>query len=456
MDETPHDTGARPEKKPFKLDIDFDAVELLGDATLSASDLHSTTPIPKAKGTTGTVSKTGALRPPVNKAQPYRVQTAQRPMSAASRKNKLMQTLASMSVVIAVVAACTLALSYFGISVMRDILAIGRENAKTDETTIVLEADLSTADVIHILKENKLIHQEALCNLYFDFLQFMKARNAGIKTSELKTPEYLSGTYVLTGNLGLEEMLDAFKGAPKTAETVSLTFPEGYTAGQIMEKVAKYKVQRADVLQSSMNTAAFNYAFLQGLDLSGRYFKYEGYLFPDTYQFYLEENSTSVVTKLMDNFQSKWSEEYAARAAELGFTVDDVITLASIIQKEAGNKEQMRDISGVLHNRLNNPADFPYLDCDSTRDYVTNNIATRMDDASAQYYYAIYNTYVCIGLPRGPICNPGTDAIEAALNPKKHDYYFFQHDKYKKLYLSETKTEHDKITYKLVSEGIAQ
>ena len=99
---------------------------------------------------------------------------------------------------------------------------------------------------------------------------------------------------------------------------------------------------------------------------------YEGYLFPDTYDFYVDADPNYVITKFLDNFNSKWEDEYDKRAAELGLSRDEIITIASIIQKEAANSDQMKVISSVIHNRLNHQADYPTLGCDSTALYISN------------------------------------------------------------------------------------
>ena len=145
-----------------------------------------------------------------------------------------------------------------------------------------------------------------------------------------------------------------------------------------------------------MKTGKYNYDFINEItDNKSRYLKLEGYLFPDTYDFYVDADPNYVITKFLDNFNSKWEDEYDKRAAELGLSRDEIITIASIIQKEAANTDQMKVISSVIHNRLNHQADYPTLGCDST-----------------------------------------------ALYPSDTDYYFFAHDKAGNIYTASTFKEH--------------
>ena len=177
---------------------------------------------------------------------------------------------------------------------------------------------------------------------------------------------YLTGIYYVTASMGVEKMLSTFKVAPTTGETVTLTFPEGYTVDQIVAKLAEYEVCSADVMYQTMREVDFSseYSFIQEMDdKEDRFRMLEGYLYPDTYEFYIGENPSSVIRKFLNNFQKKWTEEYAKQAEALNMTVDDVITLASIIQKEAYGEDQSPLVSSVLHNRLDNSGLYPSLQC---------------------------------------------------------------------------------------------
>ncbi|MDR2647391.1 MAG: endolytic transglycosylase MltG [Oscillospiraceae bacterium] len=420
-----------PEKKPFQLNIDLESMDLNADIPV-----FNETDAPKSKGEIYFANPPSALRQAAATA-------------SAPKKPKKGHAIGLLGLVLIISFAATAILSWVGIASLRDIFAMGKDE---EEVSISLPADLTTNEVIDVLKSKGLISQPLVCKFYAEFTFWIKNRNA----DEPKQPVYVATEYVVTKDMGLEELLNTFKSQPKTSATVPVGFPEGYTAKQIMEKLSKKSVTRMDLMQKSLMSDTFDYPFIKAINAHGRYYKYEGYLFPDTYEFYVGELSNSAIRRFFDNFNAKWTEKYASRAKELNMTVDQIITLASIVQKEAANNDQMPDVSAVLHNRLSKPEAYPKLECDSTRDYVTNNIAAQMDQSTATYYYSIYNTYQCTGLPAGPICNPGIAAIEAALYPKNSDYYYFQHDKNGRMYLSKTKAEHDKVTTDLVIAGLNQ
>lgn len=227
--------------------------------------------------------------------------------------------------------------------------------------------------------------------------------------------------------------------------TVTLTFPEGYTALEIAGKLEENGVcSEKDFMEAVKNSAyAQKFGFLDGMkNTDERAFLLEGYVFPDTYEFYTDESAESVLARFLRNTQSKITEEMKEKAKKLGYSMDEIITLASIIQSEAGIVNEMGKVSSVLHNRLES-ADYGMLQCDVTINYVNENILTspyiKGDKTRFSEYY---NTYKKGGLPVGAICNPGADAINAALEPEKTDYFFFVTDKDWNYYYASTYEEH--------------
>ncbi len=320
--------------------------------------------------------------------------------------------------------------SYFSISGINDILAIN-----TSDVVIKVEIPEGSSykDIIDILHDNDLIKQKMLCNIFAKFRNYDDEKY-----------EYLSGVYYLDRSMGVEGMLNKCMAAPETAETVKLGFPEGWTITQIFEKLEKYEVCRTDRLYSALDNVDYEFDFVRSLTASDeRYQLLEGYIFPDTYDFYIDADANYVIRKFLSNFNDRWTDEYQARADKLGYTMDEIITIASIIQKEAADSKQMKIVSSVIHNRLKNSVKFPTLGCDSTAIYVSNYVTKIVGGAKGNYYLSKYDTAANKGLPPGPICNPGIDAIEAALYPSDSDYYYFLHDNSGKIYMAKTQQEHE-------------
>jgi len=150
----------------------------------------------------------------------------------------------------------------------------------------------------------------------------------------------------------------------------------------------------------------------------------EGFAFPDTYFFYEQMDPKLVCKKIYANFNSKMTEERYRKMEKLNLDIDQLITFASIVQKEAATKESMTLVASVFWNRLNSPDRFPKLESDPTKNYAENVIKPHMD-VYDQIIIDSYNTYVGTGLPPGPICNPGTEAIDAVLEAFESEYYYF-------------------------------
>lgn len=372
---------------------------------------------------------------PVQNTAPIQRKSAQQTKN--SKKGRAFNSV--FAIFCAVVLIFSTTLSAFAISCINDILAFNRSE---ERVTINIPNGATTDEIIDILAENDLIKQKSFCKIFYKVFTFVKNINKEKKPAD---PVYFGDIYYVEKNLGLEGYLTEFKEEAKTADTVKLVFPEGWTIYQIFDKIDEFGVCSKSELLASINGAEFDYDFLNEIeDNSKRTFKLEGYLYPDTYEFYEESNANSVIRKLLDGFDSKWTDEYEEQRIKLGMTKDEIIIIASIIQREAANTEQMGLVSSVLHNRLSHPVSWPLLGCDSTANYVKHYVKPNVSEAQGIVLEQNYNTYISQGLPPGPICNPGDDAIKAALFPEDTDYFYFRHDKYGEIYMAKTQTEHDR------------
>ena len=228
----------------------------------------------------------------------------------------------------------------------------------------------------------------------------------------------------------------------KTSHVVRVTIPEGSPITLIASLLEENGVCSAvDFIVEANNPANLEGFSFEIPNPEDRAFLLEGYLFPDTYEFYRNEKAPSVVKRLLKNTEKKLDEEIRIRCRELGFTVDEMLTLASIIQEEAGYPDEMLKVSSVLHNRLNSRS-YPKLQCDVTAFYLRESVNLYFAGARYSEFVELYNTYNCEGLPAGPITNSGIDAVKAALYPAETDYYFFVTDDNGVYYYAETWSEH--------------
>lgn len=362
--------------------------------------------------------------------------------TSTSKKNKKRNAAIRNSfIAVAVVAVVFISALLIKIPIMgciNDILAIDVSNT---DFRVVLERDMDCNEVIDVLKDKDLINNAMFCKLFAKIRGFEERVDS---QNNVKKIIYPAGTYFLNSTMGVEGMLNEIRTNGVELNTIKLTFPEGFSVDQIVEKLDSNGVCSASSLYAAMESDEIfdKYEFLTSVtDKELRYRVLEGYLYPDTYEFYIGESPISVVERFLNNFENKWSSAYQAKADQLGYTVDEIITVASILEKEAFDAEQMPIIASVIYNRLASSS-FPFINCDSTAQYIEN--FKESLEASGKYadYMKVYDTYQKTGLPVGAIGCPGADAIHAALHPTSTNYYYFLHAKDGTMYLASTAEEH--------------
>ncbi|MCR4647336.1 MAG: endolytic transglycosylase MltG [Oscillospiraceae bacterium] len=279
-------------------------------------------------------------------------------------------------------------------------------NIQEGETTSEIAANLKEAGIIRIPKA---------------FVYFTRLSN--------DDANFIAGDHQVSSAMAYETIISELTGTAigEDKEVVDVMFPEGITLNEAAKKLEEANVCEAARFLYYFNAGDQGYPFeehLKGMNTKLKFNRMEGYLFPDTYTFYEEMEPDDVIRKIYVNFNAKMKPEYYDRIEELGTDLDKIITLASMIQAEASNEEDMKDISSVFWNRLNAPDQFRKLQSDPTSKYVENTIKPNIELDNPSIYDA-YDTYICNGLPAGAICNPGTAAIEAALYPNETSYYYF-------------------------------
>ncbi|MEA5047658.1 MAG: endolytic transglycosylase MltG [Eubacteriales bacterium] len=287
---------------------------------------------------------------------------------------------------------------------------------KNDATPIevTIPASSSASSIARILygacgyDQNGLISSTAAFKVYVDFVG---------KANSLQ-----AGTYILSKNMSIKQIVEVLcEGNPPKA-TVKFTIPEGYTitgiAKVLMEKgLITSESQLTDVVKTG--DAFTNFAFINDVavseNASARAYLLEGYLFPDTYEVYADASVETILIKMLNRFNDVFSEEYITRAQQLGMTMDQVVTLASLIEREAQAPDDFAKVSAVFQNRMKQ--DMPLQSCASLS-YVLGVTKYTFTDVERETD-SLYNTYKYNGLPVGPVCNPGKAAIEAALYPNE-------------------------------------
>ena len=297
-------------------------------------------------------------------------------------------------------------LSLAAIFVANDVFAFVKENA-VKEITVSENTDLLS--LAKQLDDEGVINYGTIFKLYVR----VKGDNQGV----------LAGSYSLNPNMDYGQIIDTLVNASST-ETMKITVPEGYSIAQIRQLLLDEHVCTEDALDEVLNTYSFKHEFLKD-ELPAEEGWLEGYLFPDTYEIY-KGNATVVdtINKMLNNFESKYDDDIKAGAENLGRSMHDIVTIASLVEREAQVDSERAKIAGVIYNRLNNPREFPYLQVDASVLYGlgrTSGPLSQEDLASD----TPYNLYTKQGLPPGPICNPGYASLYAAAHPEQHNYYYY-------------------------------
>lgn len=305
-----------------------------------------------------------------------------------------------------------------------DVLAFGRE----DSTVYITITDSDDMDSI-----TQKLHNAGLIKYKDIFKFFADFTNAEEKISV--------GTFKLNTLYDYNALINGMKEKSSYRESVEVVIPEGYTCAQIFSLLEEKGVCSVEKLEAyAMESEFANYWFLEGVKRGNKY-TLEGFLFPDTYEFYTNSSAKLVYIKFLERFEEQLDKDFqthldalnqqiAEKLRQRGYDESyiedhqmglyDIITVASMIEKESAHTGENYDVSSVIYNRLTNPREFPYLQIDATIVYATGN-AENIDTS----YDTPYNTYLYGGLPPTPISNPGLSAILAALRPAETGYYYY-------------------------------
>ncbi len=255
---------------------------------------------------------------------------------------------------------------------------------------------------------------------------------------ENQSPNLQAGEYALSPSMNIPQVVDMLTGGKIIPNEAQLTFPEGFTIGQIKARLIEAGVAAADSFDNGkINGFQVQYKFLSGVSPEAGL---EGFLFPDTYRFKKDIKKEEIVKRFLDNFDHKLTPAWREEISRQGKTIYQIITLASIVQQESLNEQEMPMIAGIFYNRLNQGI---LLQSDATVNYATGK-KSRQASADDIKINSPYNTYLYTGLPPTPICNSGIEAIKAAIYPQTSDYFYFLHPLNSQAVYSKTLEEHNR------------
>lgn len=226
-----------------------------------------------------------------------------------------------------------------------------------------------------------------------------------------------AGEYTLSRSMTLTEILDILQSG--VSDTMRFTLPEGLTVNQTADRLAEQNLINRDEFMNLLQYGDFDYKFIDSLPAGEN--RLEGFLFPETYEIFTNASEEDIINRLLAQFDTVFTDEYYKRAEELGYSVKDIVTIASLIERETRVDEERAVVASVIYNRL---AIGQALQIDATVQYALGEQKQFLTYADTQIN-SPYNTYMIPGLPPGPICSPGKASIEAALYPEDTDYYYY-------------------------------
>ncbi|MCP2239347.1 endolytic transglycosylase MltG [Thermoanaerobacterium thermosaccharolyticum] len=271
---------------------------------------------------------------------------------------------------------------------------------------VVIPSGSSTVEIAKILRSNNLIRSE------WFFILRARIYDNGVQMK--------AGKYLLSSNMTTDEIIKKLKDGKSMVDTVKFTIPEGFTVSDIADRLQEMGIVSKDKFLSEAQNGEFNYDFLKNVP-KDRPDRLEGYLFPDTYIVKEGTNEHDIINLMLSRFDEIYKSYIKGNEKNVGLSTDKVIIVASMIEKEAKIDKDRPLIAGVIYNRLNKNMK---LQIDATVEYALGKHKDKLlfNDLKID---SPYNTYLHYGLPIGPISNPGLKSIQAALNPAKHDYYYY-------------------------------
>ena len=344
------------------------------------------------------------------------------------RKNRKKKKMIVKSVIwVTLIVILSVALSAAIIVFTGEYFGIGASRGR--EVVVEIERGMSTRQIATELKEAGAINSEIA------FRVFSKVKGYDGK--------YSFGVYTFNNEIGYEGLAEMLMDTGASGVSKLVTIPEMASVDQIAELLEEAGVCTASDFKYEINFGEFDNSFIKDIPAKMLHYRFEGYLFPDTYYFYSydsKECAHLAVKRMLDRTEEVLGEEKLNAIKQSGYTLHEILTMASIVELEAsGAPNEMSNVAQVFYNRLDSK-EFATLGSSPTRKYPYGN--------------GSYNTYVCKGLPVGPLCSPSLKAIEAAIYPNKNqNATYFVTDKSMNFYYNTSLSAHNSTIAKLQREN---
>lgn len=338
-------------------------------------------------------------------------------MNSANAKRRVVIVVSFIVVALIVFMGAVAAVTYYTVQEYKGRLGNGKS------VVVDIPEGASVMEISNILKRDGVIKIPLL------FTQVAKLNGRS---------NFKFGKHRLSSDMSYPAIMDELEKNVSFESVVKVTIPEGYELRQIVDLLeSKELINREDFLEALERE--YDYPFLSGIDRKPRL---EGYLFPATYEFAYNVSPEDIIKAMLTKFANEFDISMVQRADQIGMSIDQVVILASIIEREAGSDDDRGLVSSVFHNRLTPGSGYPYLQSCATVQYIIKERKPVLsyDDIKID---SPYNTYINKGLPIGPIASPGKASMLAALYPIESNYYFFVVDSGGNHVFSRTLEEHN-------------
>lgn len=297
------------------------------------------------------------------------------------------------------------------------------------EYMLVIEKDDFAYQVGEKLKSGEIIKNDTVWNWWMD--------------KNYPKFSYTNGEYYMNSSMTYDEIAKKLENPDISHKSVSVCIPEGYTVFDIADTLEKNNICKSDdFLNACKNKSDYDYDFLNNAYMSSTVaYQLEGFLFPATYDLAENSDAEDVVATMLETFDSKITDEWTSYCEKNDMTLYELVTLASVVEKETLGDGVAQDIASVFINRLNKGQ---MLQSDVTIFYGNK----LREHGFSDDVVTSYNTYKCAALPSGPICNPGIENINAVVNHNDTDYYYFFSDLEKKFHFAKDYDEFETLKQK--------